>query len=180
MRIIDVADGNERGQCFFTYNHDLEHPYFAPRPEFVRGSVKYQGMVGVVGDGGKTRLTWLVNVDWGGLIPTSFLDEVLVGLMSFPLTTVMDLHDKKQNSGQRGDEAAVIKSPAVEDLSHKSIPGESLEEVQEKLKVAEARADSLQEKLNVALSKAKKAESELSVLRRRLKHLPDDKSFADG
>ena len=46
----------------FTYNHDLDHPYFAPRTGFVRTHVKYQGLVGISEEVGKTRLTWLVNV----------------------------------------------------------------------------------------------------------------------
>ena len=39
-------------------------------------------MVGVLGGGGKTRLTWLVNMDFGGLIPSSFSNALIVSLVS--------------------------------------------------------------------------------------------------
>ena len=103
MRIISGTDGNGRGQCFFSYNHDIQHPYFAPRPGFVRGSVKYHGMVGVVGDKGKTRLTWLVNFDWGGLLPSLFTSQILVSLMIYPISTVDAVEKYKQSSAQKGD-----------------------------------------------------------------------------
>ena len=39
--------GDEKdGTWFFTINHNVEHPYFAPRKGFVRLHVKNQGLVG--------------------------------------------------------------------------------------------------------------------------------------
>ena len=102
MRIIDGAHGTG-DNCFFSYNHDFEHPYFAPRPGFVRGSVKYQGMVGVLGKRGKTRLTWLVNFDFGGLIPPSFGSHFLIGIMPYPAATIETLREDKERSVQKTD-----------------------------------------------------------------------------
>ena len=99
VRVLGRTDGNDDGHnWFFTYNHDFEHPYFAPRPDFVRSSVRYQGMVGVLGDSGKTRLTWLVNYDFGGLIPSSFSSQMLLSLMSFPVATIEAVKKGKQQS----------------------------------------------------------------------------------
>ena len=78
---------SDRGH-FYTYNHDIDHPYFARRPGFVRGNVKYQGLVGTLGDEGKTRLTWLVNMDPGGMVPSAFVNGLLVGLMATPFLIV--------------------------------------------------------------------------------------------
>ena len=85
VRILGSDNGN---RWFFTYNHDVDHPYFAPGTGFVRVKVKYQGMVGVKDDEGKTRLTWLVNMDLGGNIPFSFGTGLLVGLMTLPASIV--------------------------------------------------------------------------------------------
>ena len=102
VRVLGGADGNGFGHnWFFTYNHDFEHPYFAPRPGFVRSSVKYQGMVGVLGDNGKTRLTWLVNFDFKGLIPSSFTIQVLVTLMAYPVATIEAVEKEKQQSSMQ-------------------------------------------------------------------------------
>ena len=58
---------------FFTYNHDIKHPQFPPRDGFVRAAMRNQGSVGLPikshAGGPKTRLTWLVNVEFGGLLP---------------------------------------------------------------------------------------------------------------
>lgn len=58
---------------FFTYNNDIEHPYFAPRDGFVRVHVRNQGAVGqpsraddVVRGVKSTRVSWIVNADMGG------------------------------------------------------------------------------------------------------------------
>ena len=84
------TDDVERESWFYTYNHDLEHPYFSPRDGFTRASVKNQGMVGIASSAGLTRLTWLCNMEFGGLIPSAFTNEILVTLMALPLTTVRD------------------------------------------------------------------------------------------
>ena len=101
MRIVGGTDGRN---WFFSYNHDFEHPHFAQRPGFVRGSVKYQGMVGVPGNGGKTRLTWLVNFDFQGIIPPSFGYHFLIGAMGYPLGAIRALQeDKQQSRAHEGD-----------------------------------------------------------------------------
>ena len=89
---VRVPGGNggitsDRGH-FYTYNHDIDHPHFAHRSGFVRMKVKNQGLVGTLGDEGKTRLTWLVNVDFGGMVPSAFVNGLVVGLMSTPLMIV--------------------------------------------------------------------------------------------
>ncbi len=78
---------------FLCYNHDVEHPYFSSRESYVRSRLRYQGLVGVplAGKGaglGQTaaRLTWLVNMEFGGLVPTMFVREGLLKLMFFPRT----------------------------------------------------------------------------------------------
>ena len=101
VRVLGGTDGNDDGHnWFFTYNHDFEHPYFVTRPDFVRASAKYQGMIGVLGDSGKTRLTWLVNFDLGGLIPTSFTTQLLIELMVYPVATIEALEKYKQQSSK--------------------------------------------------------------------------------
>ena len=57
--------------CSYTYNHDLPHPAFLERKGFVRASIQYQGMVGKPIDKG-TRLTWLVNMNMGSVVPSAF------------------------------------------------------------------------------------------------------------
>tara|TARA_A100001015_G_scaffold219200_1_gene246502 strand:+ start:991 stop:1566 length:576 start_codon:yes stop_codon:yes gene_type:complete len=111
---------------FYTYNHSLDHPYFASRPGFVRAKMKYQGMVGVVGDGGKTRLTWLVNMDFGGLVPTSFMAGLLVSIMSFPIQVLEDT--KEYVKKKEGEVTDITKSsPAKEEFIHKFGEGEEEE-----------------------------------------------------
>ena len=50
--------------------------------------VKNQGLVGTLGGEGKTRLTWLVNMDPGGVVPSAFVNGLLVGLMATPFIVV--------------------------------------------------------------------------------------------
>lgn len=45
-------------------------------------------MVGILGEGGKTRLTWLLNMDFGGLIPSAFIQRVFEGMMAYPISTL--------------------------------------------------------------------------------------------
>ena len=90
---VRVPGGNgevisDRGHYFYTYNHDIDLPYFAHRPGFVRIKTKNQGLVATLGDEGKTRLTWLVNMDPGGTIPSAFVNGLLVGVMSTPFFIV--------------------------------------------------------------------------------------------
>ena len=71
----------------YTINNDVNHPYFAPRNGFVRGSVRNQGLVcepkvrSAAADadngGNATKLTWLVNVDLGGSLPSAFATRIM-------------------------------------------------------------------------------------------------------
>ena len=102
VRVTSDNDGGTSDETwFFTYNHDVDQHYFAPRSGFVRAKMKYQGMVGVLGDGVKTRLTWLVNMDFGGAVPTSFMNAMIVNLMIYPISiverTIEHLQEKKVN-----------------------------------------------------------------------------------
>ncbi len=112
----DNTQGTSDESWFYTYNHDVDHPYFAPRSGFVRAKMKYQGLVGVSGGGGKTRLTWVVNMDFGGSVPSSFMNAMIVNLMVFPVSVVerpkMYLREKESNVA-----AAVTSTPVLDDLT---------------------------------------------------------------
>ena len=90
VRVTGSNGGNASGRWLYTYNPSIEHPYFISRPGFVRAKMKNHGLVGVVGDGGNTRLTYLVNIDFGGLIPSSFTTGILVSLMAYPIAVAND------------------------------------------------------------------------------------------
>ena len=83
---------------FFCYNHDVEHHYFSSREGFQRATMKFQGMVGVTTVHNTTRLTWLVNLDLGGLVPTRSGENGLLGTMIYPRQLVIDV--KKQMHGK--------------------------------------------------------------------------------
>ena len=112
----DNTQGPSDESWFYTYNHEVDHPYFAPRSGFVRAKMKYHGMVGVSGGGGKTRLTWMVNMDFGGSVPSSFTNAIIVNLMVFPVAVVKRmkryLREKESNVA-----AAVTSSPVLDDLT---------------------------------------------------------------
>ena len=105
---IVVQDDN-RSPWFLTYNHDAEHPYFQQRKGYIRCSVKLQGLVGVpiinpISDPASsslsskkkiTKLTWLVNMDGGGLVPSSFFKGALVNLMYLPAATLSAMENGK-------------------------------------------------------------------------------------
>ena len=116
VRVKSQNDGGMSDETwFYTYNNDVDHPYFAPRSGFVRAKMKYYGLVGVLGDGGKTRLTWLVNLDFGGTVPSSFMNAMIVNLMVYPITIVENttVHLQKKH----GNVAAATSSAALEDLT---------------------------------------------------------------
>ncbi len=171
VRVLGGADGNDCGHnWFFTYNHDFEHPYFAPRPGFVRGSVKYQGLVGVLGDSGKTILTWLVNLDFGGLIPSSFTSQLLVGVMAYPVAIIENMEKgKQQSSVQENDDDARGDSVGDGATAEASVSSTSalLETIAE-LK-AQRKKDAL--KISEDALKITGLEGEVSTLRRRLARL---------
>ncbi len=116
VRVTSDNDGGTNDETwFYTYNHDVDHPYFAPRSGFVRGKMNYQGMVAVLGDGGKTRLTWLVNMDFGGAVPTSFMNAMIVNLMIFPVSVVERTIEHLQE--KKGNVTAVTSRVDLEDLT---------------------------------------------------------------
>ena len=110
---LRAGDGSS---WFLCYNHDAEHEYFAQqRNGFQRMSIKYQGMVGVPcrpmeeADGGgggargaktTTRLTWLMNIDFQGLVPTVVLQTSLLTSACYPRLMVIEMEkaacDKKE------------------------------------------------------------------------------------
>ena len=90
--------GDGQQTWFFTYNQDVEHPYFSSRNGYVRANVRFQGLVGVPLSGAKAegrrneaRLTWLINMDCGGLVPSSFVRQALFNTMFFPQRMVTEL-----------------------------------------------------------------------------------------
>lgn len=112
----DNTQGPSDETWFYTYNHDVDHPYFAPRSGFVRAKMKYQGMVGVSGGGGKTQLTWVVNMDFGGSVPTSFMNATIVNLMAFPIA-VVERTERYLREKESNVTAAVTSSPVLDDLA---------------------------------------------------------------
>ena len=52
--LLRGQDGMD-GQFIVTYNHDIDHDYFAPRSGFVRMKVKHQGLVTSTGKKKSTR-----------------------------------------------------------------------------------------------------------------------------
>lgn len=164
VRMVDVDNDNGRESWFYTYNHDFDHPYFAPRSGFVRLKMKYQGMVGTVGSDGKTRLAWLVNVDFGGLIPSSFTTGLLTTVAAFPITVVEST--EQELAAQKAEVSATANFPSLDDIGHEAAEvsrGETVGEVQEELKSAGKRDDSLRE-----------AEAELKKVQIRAEVLCDE------
>ena len=111
VRVTGSDDGDASGSFFYTYNESIEHPYFVSRPGFVRFKMKYQGMVGVMGGGGKTRLTWFVNMDFGGLLPSAFTNGLLVALMHLPRQIVDDTKEYVNN--KKGEATDAVTTAAV-------------------------------------------------------------------
>ena len=162
-----LVDGKTE-QWLYTYNHTLNHPYFAPRTGLVRMNFKYQGMVGVVEKRGTTRLTWLVNMDFGGMVPSSFTAGLSVGLMSLPIVKIEEVQDFVKT--REGQEAAAAKPSDREGFSNepKEISREAFALSQQKLIQAEKYAAELLIERNAFRARAKKAEEKVSELRRRL------------
>ena len=74
------------------YNHDTEHTYFDMRRGFTRGSMKYQGLVGIPSKE-TTRLTWLQCVDFRGLVPFAAAEVGLMAFMFYPQSLVLSLEE---------------------------------------------------------------------------------------
>ena len=163
VRVTGSDDGNASERRFYTYNQSVDHPYFASRPGFVRAKVKCQGMVGVVGDGGKTRLTWLVNCDFGGLVPSSFTTGLLVAFMAYPIQVVQKTSEYVKK--QEGSVIDIASSSLVQEDHGKdlgAVSREAFEELKEKLKRAEKRVEVLRDELTASFGeKERKLETEL-------------------
>ena len=151
---VRVPGGNGGGTSdqghYYSYNHDIDHPYFAHRPGFVRMKVKNQGLVATLGGEGKTRLTWLVNMDFGGMVPSAFVKGLLVGVMATPFVIV---EQTKEHLGVRkgGDVADLAKSSSTqEDRDH--VSQEAFEKMRDELKRAQMRAVVLRDELTLAQS----------------------------
>ena len=81
---------------FFCYNHDVEHPHFSERQGFQRARMKFQGMVGVPCDTRKaTKLTWLVNIDFCGLVPTMAMHSGLKTWMFYPRKVELEMEEER-------------------------------------------------------------------------------------
>ena len=83
------------GTWFYTYNHDVDHPRMGNREGFVRLNVRYQGMVGmplrVSRRNERTGLTWLVNMDAGGIVPTKFATRFFLYTMIYPRAQLIQM-----------------------------------------------------------------------------------------
>ena len=163
-------DSNTRDRrWFFTYNHDIDHAYFAQRSGFIRAKMKYQGMVGALGDGGKTRLTWLANIDFGGTVPTSFTNSFLVGLMYYPMAIVADTRKwlQTREGNARGSGGGGCKDAAAASVdAPKRDQHEKIEELMAQLEAERRGRKEDKAQFEAALERA---EEKNSVLRRRLK-----------
>ena len=178
---VRVPSGNDGGTSdetwFYTYNNDVDHRYFAPRSGFVRAKLKYQGMVGVLGDGGKTRLTWLVNIDFGGAIPSLFMNAMIVNLMIFPVSAVEQT--KKYLQEEKGNVAAVTSSAALEDLSPAAANSKrddvavelELQDLKAKLAEMKVENEDLKREHQSALEKK---DEQLMELRKRLSRVVEE------
>ena len=178
---VHVKSQNDGGTSdetwFYTYNNDVDHHYFAPQSGFVRAKVKYQGMVGVLGDGGKTRLTWLVNMDFGGTVPTSFMNAMIVNLMAFPISVVEDtkehLHENKVNV------ADVTSSAALKDLTSAAAKSKRVDGADElefpdlKAKLAEMKVEN-EDLKREHQSALEKKDEQLMELRKRLSRVVEE------
>ena len=167
VRVTNRNDGGTSDATwFYTYNHDVDHPYFAPRSGFVRAKMKYQGLVGVLGDGGKTRLTWLVNCDFGGAVPTSFMNATLVNLMVFPISTVECT--KRYLLEKEGNMTAVTSSAALEDVTSAAAKSKR-DDVAVELELAD-----LKDKLAEMKVEMEKKDERIMELRKRLSRVVEE------
>ena len=167
VRVLGGDDVNARDRWCFSYNHDVEHPYYAPRSGFVRTKMKHQGMVVLVGDGGKTRLTWLVNMDFGGLVPSSFISSLLVGLMVYPTSVVEDVKAFLQTPEIGTHKADIGKiSDTTSSLSASTIP-DTVVELKARVKRDISKISGLEAQAKRDAAKIAQLEEELSTMRRR-------------
>ena len=116
--------------------------------------MKFQGLVGGPGEGGKIRLVWLANMDFGGVVPVRFVSALLVRFMAYPITIVE--HAKELKETEKA-------TPSLPELDKESeVSGEALKEMRKKLEIMQAKLDASDEKV-------KEQEVQISELRRRLK-----------
>ena len=150
---VTSDNGNAGDTWFYTYNHSIDHPYFESRPGFVRAKTTYQGMVGVLGDGDQTRLTWLAHLDFGGIVPSAFTTRLLLNWMALPLQVMESAKEyHKKEEKQTTDVARFPHSQMVLGYEPAQVSHEkALKELQEKLKRSEERNQVLREELATSL-----------------------------
>ena len=64
--------------------------------------MQFQGLIGVPVATKATRLTWLVNTDFLGLVPKALSERVSVGLMWLPMNYVSHKQEKEKEEGGGG------------------------------------------------------------------------------
>ena len=162
---LQAEDGSS---WFVCYNHDVEHEYFSKREGFQRMSIKFQGLVGVPrrpkdgnssGGGGAvktTRLTWLMNIDFGGLVPTVAVQSALLTTAAYPRIKLLELEDETR--GKKEADLADTVAKLRDQLERKD---EELEKKEEELEKKEEEMEGMR----AALAKSK---AELSALRQQV------------
>ncbi len=92
-------------------------------------------MVGISEEVGKLRLTWFVNMDFGGLIPSSFANGALLSLMACPLAVARDAERLALENGMQKGESDDLNSITS------SSPLESATELKLKAELVEIKAE---------------------------------------
>ena len=122
---VREADGSSWILC---YNHDVEHEYFSQREGFQRAKMRFQGLVGEAMPSSessatkvKTRLTWFVCCDFGGLVPTVAVQSLLLTSMFYPRQTMLELEQRlgrgrlEDGEGEVGSEENSKSNSMLED-----------------------------------------------------------------
>lgn len=136
---------------FVCYNHDVEHEYFSNREGFQRMSIKFQGLVGMPrgpkndssgggggGAGATTRLTWLMNVNFGGLVPTAAVQSALLTSAAYPRIKLLEM--RKDTSDKREADLADTVAKLRDQLERKEEELEKKEEEMEGMRAALAKS----------------------------------------
>ena len=107
---------------FATCAHTFEASFCPPRQGYVRGAIRFQGLLGTprssrvtldASTKGKllsqsgTRLTFLANIDFGNIIVTSFVNSIYADVMKYPLRKVLNVEkrfEKAKNVGRAEDQ----------------------------------------------------------------------------
>ena len=94
---------------FATCAHTFEASFCPPRQGYVRGAIRFQGLLGTprssrvtldASTKGKllsqsgTRLTFLANIDFGNIMVTSFVNSIYADFMKYPLRKVLNVEKR--------------------------------------------------------------------------------------